>query len=107
MPRSVIAYIIRRLFAAVGLLFVVSVLTFSIFYLVPRAAGASPETLATRYVGRTATAETVHLTAERLGFYDPIAVQYAHWAKGIFVGASYNMGSEIGRASCRERVEIS
>ncbi len=95
MPRSVIAYIIRRLFAAVGLLFVVSVLTFSIFYLVPRAAGASPETLATRYVGRTATAETVHLTAERLGFYDPIAVQYAHWAKGIFVGASYNMGSEI------------
>jgi len=95
MPRSVIAYIIRRLFAAVGLLFVVSVLTFSIFYLVPRAAGASPETLATRYVGRTATAQTVHVTAERLGFYDPISVQYLHWAKGIFVGASYNMGSEV------------
>jgi peptide/nickel transport system permease protein len=91
----VITYIIRRLIAAVGLLFVVSAITFSIFYLVPRLAGATPETLATRYVGRTATAETVKLTAQNLGFYDPIVVQYGHWAKGIFVGESYNMGTEI------------
>ncbi|MEU0091272.1 ABC transporter permease [Kribbella sp. NPDC006257] len=90
-----ITYIIRRLIAAVGLLFVVSAITFSIFYLVPRLAGATPETLATRYVGRTATAETVKLTAQNLGFYDPIVVQYGHWAKGIFVGESYNMGTEI------------
>jgi peptide/nickel transport system permease protein len=90
----VVTYIIRRLMAAVGLLFIVSAITFSIFYLVPRLAGATPETLATRYVGRTATAETVHLTAENLGFYDPIAVQYGNWAKGIFVGASYDMGAE-------------
>jgi peptide/nickel transport system permease protein len=91
----VVTYIIRRLIAAVGLLFIVSAITFSIFYLVPRLAGATPETLATRYVGRTATAETVHLTAQNLGFYDPITVQYAHWAKGIFVGESYDMGSEV------------
>jgi peptide/nickel transport system permease protein len=91
----VVTYIIRRLIAAVGLLFVVSAITFSIFYLVPRLAGATPETLATRYVGRTATAETVHLTAENLGFYDPIVVQYGNWAKGIFVGESYDMGAEI------------
>jgi peptide/nickel transport system permease protein len=91
----VVTYIIRRLIAAVGLLFIVSAITFSIFYLVPRLAGATPETLATRYVGRTATAETVHLTAQNLGFYDPITVQYLHWAKGIFVGESYDMGAEI------------
>ncbi|MDX6240805.1 MAG: peptide/nickel transport system permease protein [Kribbellaceae bacterium] len=90
-----VTYIIRRLIAAVGLLFIVSAITFSIFYLVPRLAGATPETLATRYVGRTATAETVHLTAQNLGFYDPITVQYAHWAKGIFVGESYDLGSEV------------
>ena len=71
-PSSVVAYIIRRLIATVGLLFVVSVITFSIFYLVPRIAGSSPETLATRYVGRTATEETVKDVAETLGFYDPI-----------------------------------
>jgi peptide/nickel transport system permease protein len=89
----VIAYIIRRLFAAVLLLFIVSVVTFSIFFLVPRIAGATPETLATRYVGRAATSQTVHLTAERLGFYDSPVVQYGRWVKGIFVGADYNFGT--------------
>src|SRR6266511_5012720 len=95
MPSAVVTYIIRRLFAAVGLLFVVSVITFTIFFLFPRLAGAGPETMAARYVGRTATAETVNITAERLGFYDPVPVQYWHWAKGSFVGADYNMGAEI------------
>ena len=45
--------------AVLWLLFVLGVVTFSIFYLVPRLAGASPETLAARYVGRAATPETV------------------------------------------------
>ncbi len=61
------AYIVRRLLWAVVLLIVLSMVTFSIFYLVPRLGGATPETLAARYVGRAATAETVHLTAEKLG----------------------------------------
>ncbi|MGZ4428518.1 MAG: ABC transporter permease [Nocardioidaceae bacterium] len=90
-----ITYIIRRLIAAAALLVLVSIITFSIFYLVPRLAGATPETLATRYVGRTATAQTVHLTAERLGFYDPIWVQYGHWAKGVVTGENFNMGAEV------------
>jgi len=91
----VIAYIVRRLFAALVLLFVVSAATFAIFYLIPRLAGASPETLATRYVGRAATPETVNLIAQKLGFYDPIWVQYGRWVKGIFVGADYDIGSGI------------
>ena len=86
------AYIVRRLLWAVVLLFALSVVTFSIFYLVPRLGGATPETLAARYVGRAATAETVHLTAERLGLLDPVPVQYWHWVKGIFVGAEYDYG---------------
>ena len=56
---------------AVVLLIVLSMVTFAIFYLVPRLGGATPETLAARYVGRAATAETVHLTAERLGLLRP------------------------------------
>ncbi|MFL6063629.1 MAG: ABC transporter permease, partial [Friedmanniella sp.] len=91
------AYVVRRLLAAVGLLFVLSLVTFAIFYLVPRLAGASPETLASRYVGRAATAETVHLTAERLGFFDPVPVQYGHWLKGVFVGAEYDYGAGVER----------
>ena len=89
------AYIVRRLLWAVILLFLLSVVTFSIFYLVPRWAGASPETLAARYVGRSATAETVHVTAERLGFYDPVVVQYWNWVKGIFVGKEFDYGSGV------------
>jgi peptide/nickel transport system permease protein len=91
----VITYIIRRLFAAVVLLFIVSAATFSIFYLIPRLVGSTPETLATRYVGRAATPETVTLIAERLGFYDPIWLQYGRWVKGIFVGSEYNYGAGV------------
>jgi peptide/nickel transport system permease protein len=93
-PNTVVTYVIKRLIAAAMLMVLVSIITFSIFYLVPRWAGATPETLATRYVGRTATAETVHLTAERLGFYDPIYVQYGHWAKGVVTGADFDMGAD-------------
>jgi peptide/nickel transport system permease protein len=93
----VITYIIRRLFAAVVLLFVVSAATFSIFYLVPRLVGATPETLATRYVGRAATPETVNLIAQKLGFYDPFWVQYGNWVKGVFVGADYDYGAGVER----------
>jgi peptide/nickel transport system permease protein len=90
-------YIVRRLVWAVLLLIVLSMVTFSIFYLIPRLGGATPETLATRYVGRAATAETVHLTAERLGFLDPVPVQYWNWLKGIFVGADYDFGAGVER----------
>ncbi|EWC63129.1 Dipeptide transport system permease protein DppB [Actinokineospora spheciospongiae] len=90
-----ITYIIRRLFAAVVLLFIVSMITFAIFFVIPKLGGGTPETLASRYVGRAATAETVRLTAERLGFYDPILVQYGHWLKGIFVGADYDYGPAV------------
>jgi peptide/nickel transport system permease protein len=91
----VVTYIIRRLLAAVVLLFIISAVTFSIFYLIPRLVGSSPETLATRYVGRAATPETVNLIAHKLGFYDPIWVQYGRWVKGIFLGSEYNYGNGV------------
>jgi peptide/nickel transport system permease protein len=91
----VITYIIRRLLAAVVLLFVISAATFAIFYLIPRLAGSSPETLATRYVGRAATPETVNLIAHKLGFYDPVWLQYGRWIKGVLVGADYDYGAGV------------
>ncbi len=68
-------------------------ITFAIFYLMPRLAGASAETLATRYVGRAATVGTVQQTAERLGFNDPVPVQYWHWVKGVVGGTTVDLGS--------------
>jgi len=88
----VVAFIIRRLIAAVLLLFVVSVVTFSIFFFIPRLAGASADDLASRYVGRSAGAEQIHEVAQKLGFSDPLPVQYARFAKGLVAGADYSTG---------------
>jgi len=88
----VIPYIIRRLLAAVLLLFVVSMVTFGVFFLIPRLAGASSDDLASRYAGKTADAATVHQIAIKLGFTDPLPVQYVRFIKGIIVGADYSTG---------------
>ena len=77
---------------AVLMLFVVSIVTFAIFFLVPRAAGASSDDLASRYVGKTANAAEIHAVAMKLGFTDPLYVQYGRFVKGIFLGADYNTG---------------
>ena len=87
-----VTYIIRRLLAAVLLLFVVSVVTFAIFFLVPRIAGASPEDLASRYVGKTAGEEELAAMADKLGFTDPLYVQYGRFAKGLILGADVSTG---------------
>jgi peptide/nickel transport system permease protein len=85
-------YIIRRLLAAVLLLFIVSVVTFAIFFFVPRLAGATPDDLASRYVGKTASAEQTHEMAKKLGFTDPLYVQYGRFVRGIVLGADYQTG---------------
>jgi peptide/nickel transport system permease protein len=91
----VFSYIIRRLIGAVVMLFIVSVFTFGIAFILPRIAGATAEDLASRYVGRTASPEQVTLAAHKLGFTDPLIVQYGRWAKAIFVGADYNYGPGV------------
>jgi peptide/nickel transport system permease protein len=90
-----VSYIIRRLIAAVGLVIVISMITFAIFYLMPRLAGASPETLASRYVGKAPNSGTIKDVAENLGFYDPIPLQYWHWVKGVVTGTTYNYGAGV------------
>ena len=90
-----LTYIIRRLIGAVILLFIVSAVVFSIFFLIPRAAGATPDDLASRYVGKSAGSEQIHQTAVKLGFTDPIYVQYGRFAKGIVAGQDYNYGPAV------------
>jgi peptide/nickel transport system permease protein len=82
-----------------GLLVVVSMITFGIFFVVPRLAGATPEAMAARYVGPRATSAQYHLVAERLGFFDPVYLQYWHWLKAIFVGTDVNYGPGIEHCS--------
>jgi peptide/nickel transport system permease protein len=85
-------YIVRRLIAAVFLLLIVTAATFAIFFLVPRLAGATPDDLASRYVGKSAGPQQIHDAAVRLGFTDPIVVQYGRFVGGLLFGRDYPTG---------------
>ena len=80
---------------SVVLLFVLSLVVFSIFYPDTTIGWGDPGNAGDTVRGRAATPETVHLTAERLGLLDPVPVQYWHWLKGVFVGAEYDYGSGV------------
>jgi peptide/nickel transport system permease protein len=89
----VITFIIRRLIATVFLLIVVSMITFAIFFLIPRLAGQNSYQLATEYVGRNPSRAAVLQVEAKLGLDHPIWVQYWNFVKGIVVGAHYNSGT--------------
>ena len=92
-------YIVRRLIAAVFLLLIVTAATFVIFFVLPRIGGATVDDLASRYVGKSGSAEDIHAIAVKLGLTDPVWVQYGRFLAGLFVGADYSTGpTKIGRA---------
>ena len=91
-PPEVITFLIRRLIATAFLLVVVSMITFAIFFLVPRLAGQSTYQLAVQYVGRNPQPSAVRDLEVKLGFNLPLPVQYWHFLSGIVAGAHYNDG---------------
>jgi peptide/nickel transport system permease protein len=91
-----INYVLRRLVVSALLLLVVSMVTFGIFFLIPKAAGADPAEL---YVGKTATPHDVEATRVKLGLNKPIPVQYARFVKGLFVGRDFNNGPDVAHCS--------
>ncbi|MEV6670334.1 ABC transporter permease [Streptomyces sp. NPDC051162] len=93
------AYIIRRLFAAVLLLLVVSAVTFAIFFLVPRIAGQTVDQLATQYVGKDANPDSIAAVKKNLGFDQPIYAQYWHFIKAIVAGANYKFGPDASHCA--------
>ena len=89
-----ITFIIRRLIATVFLLVVVSMITFAIFFLVPRLAGQNTYQLAAQYVGRNPHPAGGAAVEVKLGLNAPLYVQYWHFLKGIVVGTHYNDGAD-------------
>ena len=87
-----IAFIIRRLIATVFLLIIVSMITFAIFFLLPRLAGQSTYELAIQYVGRNPTRAAVLAVEKQLGLEAPVYLQYGRFLRGIVFGAHYNAG---------------
>jgi peptide/nickel transport system permease protein len=89
----VVTFIIRRLIATVFLLIVVSMITFAIFFLIPRLAGQNSYQLAAQYVGRNPTRAAVLQIETKLGLNDPIYVQYGRFLRGLVFGEHFNAGT--------------
>jgi peptide/nickel transport system permease protein len=71
--------IIRRIFIMIPVLFLVSLMVFSLILLVP---GDPAVTLA----GENATEEQIEATRERLGLNDPVIEQYGRWVTNAMQG---------------------
>ncbi len=77
-------FAVRRLFAMIVVLFLISVLTFLLFEAIPN---GDP---ALRLAGRLATATEIQEIRHKFGFDQPIYVQYARTMKNIFTGQAYS-----------------
>ena len=89
------AFIVRRLFGAVAMLMIVSMVTFGIFFLLPKLAGQTTDQLAASYAGKAPTQEAITDIKERLGLDDPIAVQYGRFVKGVVAGQDFSNGPSV------------
>jgi peptide/nickel transport system permease protein len=90
-----IFFIIRRLIMTVFLLVLVSMITFAIFFLVPRLAGQTPYQLAAQYVGRNPIPSEIKQVEVKLGLDAPLYLQYGRYIKGIIFGVHYNDGTNV------------
>jgi peptide/nickel transport system permease protein len=87
-----LTFIVRRLIATVGLLLVVSLITFWIFFVLPQWAGQTPASLASEFVGKQQNQAALQAVIHRFGFDKPVLVQYFDYVKNIFTGTSYSDG---------------
>jgi peptide/nickel transport system permease protein len=90
-----LTFIVRRLFATVGLLLVVSLITFWIFFVLPQWAGQTPASLASEFVGKSQNQVAIQAVIHRFGFDKPVLVQYFDYVKNIVTGTSYSDGVNI------------
>ena len=88
-------FIIRRLITTIFLLIVVSIITFGIFFLIPRLAGQNSAELAAQYVGRNPTRSAILQMEAKLGLNEPLPVQYWHFLVGLVSGAHYSDGPSV------------
>ena len=87
-----LAYILRRGFNSVITLLVVSMVTFAIFFMVPKLTGSDPAYL---YIGKTSDAASIEGIRTKLGLNDPIPVQYGKFLKGLVAGRDYANGPDV------------
>lgn len=90
-----LTFIVRRLIAAVGLLLVVALITYCIFYQLPLWAGLSVNNLASEFVGKSQNASAIQGVIHRFHFDQPFVVQYYDYVKAILTGDTYSDGTQL------------
>ncbi|WP_431960729.1 ABC transporter permease [Actinacidiphila sp. bgisy160] len=87
-----LAYIIRRLFAVVVMLLVITLVTFGIFFLIPKWVGVDP---ATYFIGKQADPASLEGIRKKMGLDDPILVQFGKFLWGLLAGRDYANGTDV------------
>ena len=72
-------YVIKRILSVIPVLFIVSIVVFSLTHLTP----GSP---ASMILGEDATQAEVEALEEEMGLHDPLPVQYFRWLGGVLHG---------------------
>lgn len=72
-------YIIRRLLSIIPILFIVSVIIFSLIHLTPGDPAAA-------ILGSEASQESIDALREQMGLNEPIVIQYFHWVGKVLRG---------------------
>ncbi|KOG57493.1 ABC transporter permease [Streptomyces virginiae] len=91
-----LAYLIRRIFAVIAMLMIVTFVTFGIFFLIPKMTGSDP---AAMFVGKQADPAAIEGVREKLGLGDPILTQFWHFITGVVAGRDYTGGGETVHCS--------
>jgi peptide/nickel transport system permease protein len=79
---------------AVLMLLIILLVTFCIFFFLPRLAGQNSFDVASMYVGKAPTTAEILATEHKLGLDQPLLIQFGRFAKGIVLGVHYNYGSD-------------
>ena len=87
-----LTYLIRRLFNAVITLLVVTLVTFGIFFAVPKITGSDPALL---YIGKQSDAASLEGIRTKMGLADPVLVHYGKFLNGLVAGRDYDNGQVV------------
>jgi peptide/nickel transport system permease protein len=85
----VIRFLVRRVVGGIVVLLVISVITFWLFYALPKLLNANPAVL---YAGRSPSPATIAAVSQKLGLDKPFWTQYWDFLRGIFAGRTYGTG---------------
>jgi peptide/nickel transport system permease protein len=94
-----IRFLIRRIVGGLVVLVIISIITFWLFFALPKLLNANPAAL---YAGRSPSPATIAAVSQKLGLDNPFWTQYWDFLKGIFVGRTYGTGqaANVCHAPC-------